>query len=46
MGNHTLSIPLDIPNVTVLDVQFVGDEIHIWVESTQGSTPLTWSSKN
>ncbi len=38
MGNNTLSIPLDIPNVKVLDVKFVGDEIHISVESTQGST--------
>jgi transposase len=36
--DNTLPIPLDIPNVKVLTVKFIGDEIHITVESTVTST--------
>jgi transposase len=36
--NNTLPIPLDIPNVKVLKVELIRDEIHIIVESTVTST--------
>ena len=35
---NTVAIPLDIPDVKVFDVELIGDEVHIKVESTQTGT--------